>query len=391
MKNILKALILIVFCASVMSCELDNYKDPDAQFFGSILDEATNEPIEQDLIEGSRIDMIELGYENPTTRQIRFHSDGTFHENNLFSGQYEMQALRGNFIPTEIASIDIEGKTEYNFISSPYIRIENFEISFDTLKGVVTARFTLDQVSSNPVKTIKLMVDPNPNVSNSLRTLAVEKQINAVVSQEQVFVLQMSTENLDSEKNYYFRVGALISGVDQAKENYSSPILMYIDNSSVVLDLAIPGNVIDDCESLDGWNTGGFTLSLDTDKKEGDYSLSVMGSGVVMMQKEFAPFDTEVTKENGYLAFDLYVENTEVFGAGDTQFEISSSGGPDIGEVNWNVSEMNLFNGWNKVELSLKKAGGDVNLNAINFLRWYHTGLTGPVSIKIDHIRFYEK
>ncbi len=391
MKNILKIITVFVFFSGVISCELDNYDVPNAQFFGSILDGDTNEPIEQDLIEGSKIDIIELGFENPVTRQIRFHSDGTFKENNLFSGQYEVQALRGNFVPTEMAVIDIDGRTEYNFISKPYIRIKNFEVSFDTLRGIVTARFSLDQVSSNPVGTVSLFADPNSNVSSTLRSLAVEKEINAVVSPEQVFVLQMSTENLNSGKDYYFRAGALISGVSQAKANYGPSEKLYIDNSSVVPDLPIPGKVLDDCESLDGWQTGGFSLSLDSDSKEGDYSLKAKGSGVVILQKTFAPFDTEVTKDYGYLAFDLYVEDIGVFGNGTNQLEITSSGGPDVNEVNWSIDEMNLFNGWNKVELSLAKAGDDVDLSAINFLRLYDVGLTGSIDIKIDNIRFYEK
>jgi len=394
MKYILKILAVFVLCVGVISCELDNYDAPDAQFFGSVLDEDTNEPIEQDLIEGSKIDIIELGYENPTTRQIRFHSDGTFQENNLFSGQYEVQALRGNFVPTEIAMIDINGSTEYNFISKPYIRIENFEVSFDTIKGIVTASFSLDQVSSNPVESISLMVDKNCNVSSSLRTLAVEKQINAVVSPEQVYTLQMSTENLESGQNYYFRAGALISNVSQAKANYSSPVQLYIDNSAVVPEVIIPGKVLDDCETLDGWASGGFTLSLDSDCKEGNYSIKVAGSGVVIFQKAFTPFDTEVSKENGYLAFSLYVEDTSVLGSGandgSNQFELTSSGGPDVNEVYWSIGEMNLFNGWNKVELSLKNAT-DVDLTAVNFIRFYNVALGGPINIKIDNIRFYEK
>jgi hypothetical protein len=395
MKSIIIILTTFIFCVGVISCKLDNYKTPDAQFFGTILDEETNKPIEQDLIEGSRIDIIELGYENPSTRQIRFHSDGTFQENNLFSGQYEVQALRGNFVPTEMTTIDIKGKTEYNFISKPYIRVENFEVSFDNLRGIVTAKFTLDQVSSNPVGTITLMADPNCNVSNSLRTLAVEKKINANVSPDKVFILQMSTENLESGRDYYFRVGALISGVSQAKPNYSSSVKLFIDNSSVVPDLAIPGKVLDNCESLDGWASGGFTLSLDSDCKEGNSSLKAAGSGVVILQKVFTPFNTEVTKENGYLAFSLYVEDTSVFGSGandgSNQLELTSSGGPDVHEVHWSISEMNLFNGWNKVELSLEKADSDVDLSAINFLRFYHTSLKGAINIKIDNIRFYKK
>jgi len=391
MKSIFKILMCVVCGVGVLSCEIDNYDSPDAQFYGTIIDENTNEPIQQDLIEGSRIDIVELGYQNPNTRQIRFHSDGTFKEANLFTGQYEVQALRGNFMLVEKDTIDINGDTEYNILTQPYLRIENTEISFDSIKGIVTALFNIEQVSGNPIEYVSLMADLNSNVSNTMRAAMVKQDINAIVSSDQLFRLQMSTENLVSGKDYFFRIGALISGISQAKHNYSVPVKLNIDNSHVVPDIAIPGNVIDDCESLDGWQSGGFELSLDTDKKEGEYSLKATGTGVVIIQKIFSePFNTGVSKENGYLAFNMYVENTAVFGDSDNQFELTSSGGPDVHEISWKFKDMNLFNGWNKVELSLAGAT-DLDLSAVNFIRFYHTGITGPITVKFDNIRFYEK
>jgi hypothetical protein len=378
---------------SLGSCELDNYDAPDAQFFGSITDDETNEPIQQDLIEGSRIDFVETGFENPNTRQIRFHTDGTFRENNLFSGAYEVQALRGNFFSTEKTTIDIQGKTEYHFRALPYIRIRNVDVTFDEIRGIVTASFTLDQVSGNAVFSVHLIADRNPNVSNSLRSAMVSQDVNVVVGPERTFQLEMSTENLVSGKDYYFRVAALISGIGEAKHNYSAPVKLTIDNSKVVPEPPAIGKVLDACESVDGWGSGGFTLSLDaSDKKEGSSSLKAEGTGVVIFQKVFEPFDTEVTRENGVLAFDLYVSDLSMLGPGDSQFEITSSGGPDVNEVFWTVDEMGgLNNGWNKVELSLSKAGNDVNIQAITFLRFYHTNIQGSVVFKIDNIRFYSK
>jgi hypothetical protein len=202
----------------------------------------------------------------------------------------------------------------------------------------------------------------------------------------------MSTENLDSGKDYFFRVAALISGIGEAKHNYSVPVRLMVDNSKVVPEVPIPGKVLDACESTDGWASN-FRLSLDaSDKKEGSYSLTAEGTGVVIFQKVFEPFDTEVTRENGVLAFDLYVSDLSMLGPGANQFELTSSGGPDVNEVSWSVDEMGgLNNGWNKVELSLSKAGNDVNLQAITFLRFFHLDIQGSVVFKIDNIRFYSK
>jgi hypothetical protein len=374
------------------SCELDNYDAPDAKFLGSVVDDETDELIQQDLIEGSRIDFVEMGFENPNTRQIRFHTDGTFRENNLFSGAYAVQALRGNFFPTEKISIDIQGETEYHFRVLPYIRIRDVDVTFDELKGKIAATFTLDQVSGNAVSSVHLIADRNPNVSNILRSAMVSQDVNAIVSPERTFRLEMSTENLVSGKDYFFRVSALISGIGEVKHNYSAPVRLTIDNSKVVPEPPVVGKVLDACESTDGWG-GNFTLSLDaSDKKEGSYSLKAEGTGVVVYQKVFEPFDTEVTRDNGVLAFDLYVSDLSLLGPGDNSFEITSSGTSDINEVSWTVDEMGeLNNGWNKVELSLSKAGNDVNLQAITFLRFYHTNIQGSVVFKIDNIRFYSK
>jgi hypothetical protein len=392
-KIILYVNLLLGLCLG--SCELDNYDAPDAQFFGSVVDDDTNEPIQQDLLEGSRIDFVETGFENPSIRQIRFHTDGTFRENNLFSGAYEVRALRGNFFPTEKTTIDIHGETEYHFRVLPYIRIRNVDITFDELRGMVTATFTLDQVSGNPVASVHLMADRNPNLSNVMRNAMVSRDVNAVVSPERQFQLEMSTEYMDSGKDYYFRVAALISGIGEAKHNYSVPVKLTIDNSKVVPEPpeVITGKVLDACESTDGWG-GNFAFSLDASyKKEGNYSLKAEGTGVVIYQKQFEPMDAEITRENGILAFYLYVDDVSVFGAGEGSIEITSSGTSDQQEISWNFSQMNLVNGWNRVELKLSEAvqyDGDANIHALNFFRMYCLTVQRNVSMNIDCIRFIE-
>jgi hypothetical protein len=392
MKSKITVYASLLLGLSLGSCELDNYDAPDAQFFGSITDDDTNEPIQQDLIEGSRIDFVETGFENPNTRQIRFHTDGTFRENNLFSGVYEVQALRGNFFSTEKTAIDIQGKTEYHFRALPYIRIQNVDVTFDEIKGIVTASFTLDQVSGNAVASVHLIADRNPNVSYFLRSAMVSQDVNAVVSPERTFRLEMSTENLDSGKDYFFRVAALISGIGEAKHNYSVPVRLTIDNSKVVPEPPIIGKVLDACESTAGWLCN-FALSLDaSDKREGSYSLKAEGTDAFVLFKVFEPFDTEVTRENGVLALDLYVSDVSMLGPGNNQIQITSSGELDINAVFWTFNEMgDLNNGWNKVELSLSKAGNDVNLQAINYFMFYDLNLQGSVVFKLDNIRFYSK
>jgi hypothetical protein len=345
---------------------------------------------------GSRIDFRELAYENSNTRQIPFYSDGSFRENNLFSGIYEVQALRGNFFPSEILTMNINGATEYHFQTLPYIRIHDFDVSFDEIKGVVTGTFKLERVATNPVASVSLYADRSVHLSNNLYEMVARGNVGSMVDSEQIFKLEMSTENLVSGKDYYFKAGALISGIDEAKHNYSHAIRLPIDNSNVIPDIPIPGKVLDDCESLDGWISDYTTLSLDdSNKKEGNYSLHVEGNNpaLFLVQKVFEPFDTEVTRENGYLAFDMFVNDVSLFGFLQ-RVDLTSSDNGDFNAITWNLPEIDLVNGWNKVELPLIKNNPDWNtcdLSAITFFRFVDIGVQGDLVLKFDNIRFYSK
>jgi hypothetical protein len=164
-------------------------------------------------------------------------------------------------------------------------------------------------------------------------------------------------------------------------------------HQELINDIVRPGKMWDACESLSGWT--GMGLSLDgSDPKEGSYCIQASGQGTVIYQKKSSNFDTEVSKEKGCLAFSLYVNDVTAFGATPSgQFEITSSGSNDVQEIHWSIQQMNLVNGWNEVELKLSEEeqhDANVNIHAINFLRFYCTTMTKAITVKIDRIRFYE-
>ena len=150
--------------------------------------------------------------------------------------------------------------------------------------------------------------------------------------------------------------------------------------------------VLDDCETLTGWDGSHYPYALDNgDFKEGTASVRGEGAGTDLFKKGFTtPFNTGVDKATGYFAFWLYVSDVSKM-ISDGQIEISSSGGPDVNELHWSFSDaLNLVNGWNNIILKLSDAeisGGDANLAAINFVRFYRP-LSGSVVTKIDALRF---
>jgi hypothetical protein len=158
------------------------------------------------------------------------------------------------------------------------------------------------------------------------------------------------------------------------------------------------GKLWDDCESIYEWACWGGAIELDeSDPREG--SACVMNpragdGGVNFLQKVFPAFNAEVSLEDGYLAFSLYMDDVAKLGEiPNGAFEITSSGHEDEEELQWSIPQMKLLkNGWNEVELKLSEAGGVplINLQRVNFLRFIGD-LSSPAVIKIDNIRFYEK
>ena len=384
--------------------DIPSSSDNRAQFFGSIIDEDMFEPIQQDMFNGSCIDFVEQSSKDPNTQQIFFHTDGTFRDSCFFPGTYIMQALRGNFFPTEKEIIEIKRKKEHYFVSRPYIRIHILDISFDDVEGKVTAEFTLEQISENPIASIHLMADENPDVSYYMARVMTSAKVNAVVPSERRFQLKMSTKELVSGNDYYFRIAALIADIPEAKHNYSVPVKLTIDNSKVIFQPEYPSRVLDDCETNAGWTcVGGGNGILDSyDKKEGFFSVrfNINGTGMFAFMKGYEPFDTEVTRQNGYLAFDFFISDTEMFGK-SMRLDLTSSMNPDGQRLGFEVpiTGLGLKSGWNKVELNLTGPpmvhvdwnGGPCDLTAINYFRIIVIAPTGPLTVKIDHIRFYKK
>ena len=63
---------------TIKSCSLDNYEKPNAILFGSFIDQETGELIEQDIINGTKITVIEHGFETPQEQYLVVKNDGTY-------------------------------------------------------------------------------------------------------------------------------------------------------------------------------------------------------------------------------------------------------------------------------------------------------------------------
>jgi hypothetical protein len=184
----------------------------------------------------------------------------------------------------------------------------------------------------------------------------------------------------------------------------------------IVLENARPGKVWDDCESLTGWSGMGLTLD-GTNPREGSYCIQASGQANIIFVKTFpSPFDTEVSRADGYIAFSLYVEDATALGTPRPDWKqctltFTSNGGtgnsnqlrilfsphsPPIANNPSNFFVYTLVSGWNEIEVKLTDCipsddSSEANLSALNYLQLNCGTMTKATKLKIDNIRFYEK
>ena len=205
MKATFYLLTIIFFSICFVACEKDNLDiAPNATFGGEIRDMETGELVEQEIIRGSQIYFIELGWDNPPVQAMAVKNDGTFQDTIDF---------RIN-----------KGKNYKVFEVLPYIRIVNPDIRYKGNK--VVAKFSLQQYTVDPVKTIALFAHTESHVSSNIQTAKVSSEINTAVSPLTEYELSMDlsqTTGIEREHSYFFRIGAL-SSTSEAKYNYSPAV-----------------------------------------------------------------------------------------------------------------------------------------------------------------------
>ncbi len=146
--------------------------------------------------------------------------------------------------------------------------------------------------------------------------------------------------------------------------------------------------VLDYCDDVTGWNSSnGVTLDSET-KKEGFASLFCTGAETNRYNKKFEEPVNTFCDENSYFNLWLYVSDVSAFDGGG-QIEITSSGRNDVDEYSWSVTDLNLSNGWNELQLQIKDAStnGNPDLSAINFFRFYQH-VTREIETRIDYLHF---
>lgn len=218
-------LLLLLVGVLLSACELDNYEGPNAALSGTFIDAQTKEPVQQDIIRGTTIEIKEHGFATMASQFLIVRNDGSYANTMLFANTYTIQPVRGNFLPVAPQEVNISGQTKLDFEVTPYIRVIEADIVKNGTKVVAT--FKLQQNVTNKVKKIGLYAHSEPKVGEPMRLVAAEQNLNAVTDPNQVYTLEIdlaaNSSTLKAGRDYFFRVGALID-VGEAKLNYAPAV-----------------------------------------------------------------------------------------------------------------------------------------------------------------------
>lgn len=251
MKKI-KYLIFIIASLLVMvtSCEIDNFPEPDAQVFGAIKDSIGGGLIETDITTGSRIGAWELGKyaANSNRREWLVKQNGEYRNNLVFSNEYKFDFTSCNFFPYTIASKTINpGENNLDFLVFPFIRIKNHSITYDAVANKINASFSIEGGKpSVKVQTVTLFAWSDMYVGfYTKKTLttgtgtptrsftgAAQTIVPATVYTLSIDLAANQATTKDGfgvHRNYYFRVGALatgLSGVGTVRYNYAPYVII---------------------------------------------------------------------------------------------------------------------------------------------------------------------
>ncbi|RYG02399.1 MAG: DUF3823 domain-containing protein [Chitinophagaceae bacterium] len=219
--KILSILIVMAFA----SCEKDNYDAPSAGLSGKFIDAETGEQVQQDIIRGTQIELIEHGYDPVSPQFLLVKNDGSYENSLLFANMYTVRPVRGNFIPVEPQDIQINSNTVLDFPVTPFIRVLSPTIVKSGTKVIAT--FKLEQNVLNEINKIGLYAHSDSRVGEPMRLFATEQQLNSVSDPATTYTLEIdlaaNSTVLKPGTSYYFRIGALIS-VGEAKLNYAPAV-----------------------------------------------------------------------------------------------------------------------------------------------------------------------
>ncbi len=229
--------VLLVICVlfALVSCEIDNYPGPNATFSGGIRDVATGELVETDILNGSIIRAIELGWPSQQIQNWVVKNTGEFQNEWVFAARYNFNFVDCNFYPFTVENFEIKpGVNHHDFEVTPYIRVRDANIVHDQAGNRIVASFRLEGANADvTIRSIRLYAFTDIYVGEQVRFdlsgggFMQEFAPGTAIDGSTVYTLSIdlsqNTARFQYSRNYYFRIGALagVPNVGTVRHNYA--------------------------------------------------------------------------------------------------------------------------------------------------------------------------
>ncbi len=199
------ALTLFLSCKKV-----DNYKGPDGEIFGSVIDKITQKPLQTQQPNGFTIQLFEEDKIGNVPVLIPGKPDGTFENTFIFQNTYRVIATEGAFFPVEPKTIAVGKRTEVNFEVIPFLAVTNSAITPST--GKITASYSLERLQEDgKILERRLLISRIPTVNSVV--FDFQKQFNLADIDDTEILNTSYTDEIDglsSGETYYVRIAARV-------------------------------------------------------------------------------------------------------------------------------------------------------------------------------------
>jgi len=233
---IIASLIIIAGCDMF---KIDNYEQPNASLQGGIKDAVTGALVGTDIQNGSQIRAQELGYPDGALTW-RVKQTGEYQNDMVFAGSYKLEFLDCNFFPFTVDEFVIKkGKNTQDFQVTPYIRIRDESITRQGNQIVATFKLQAGNPAEVRLSAVRLFAFSDMYVGEmvkySITGPAYQTFSPAIIIDETTtYTLTIDIPSNTNEffkytnKNYYFRIGALavVSDVGTVRHNYSPLVVI---------------------------------------------------------------------------------------------------------------------------------------------------------------------
>lgn len=218
MKNIFYLLLIIM---SVVSCSIDNYDAPSVTLSGKVIDNVTNDMIENGGVNGGTIIMI---YEGTSVQPVSNYSfpDGHFVNAAMFPGNYKLVANGAFKLVGDTTRISLSNNSEVEIKVLPNVRLKATLQSFVATTAIVKVEYSKVDVAE--ILNELVVVWSTINNPNFFTFFGGGQQIETVTSEnlttgEKIFTIS----GLTAGKKYYIRAAGL-TNAPGSYYNYSTTI-----------------------------------------------------------------------------------------------------------------------------------------------------------------------